>query len=164
MLTELEKKIVTELQEDLPLCSHPFRFIAERIGLGEEELLAKIREMKTRNLIRRFGAVLRHQKAGYVANAMVVWRVPEERAQEVGRMMASFKEVSHCYQRATCPDWTYNLFTMIHGESREECERIATLISDKVNVGDYRLLYSVRELKKTSMQYFREGQHTPTES
>jgi len=158
MLTELEKDIVTELQEDLPLSSHPFRLIAEKIGIKEEELLAKIREMKAQGIIRRFGAVLRHQKAGYVANAMVVWRVPEERAKEVGRMMADFREVSHCYQRATCPDWTYNLFTMIHGKSREECERIAALISDKVKIEDYRLLYSARELKKTSMKYFREDE------
>ncbi len=156
MFTQLEKKIVTELQEDLPLSSHPFKLIADRIGMKEEELLAKIREMKARGIIRRFGAVLRHQKTGYVANAMVVWRVPEERAKEVGSIMASFKEVSHCYQRAICPDWTYNLFTMIHGKSGEECERIATLISEKIKIEDYRLFYSTRELKKTSMKYFQK--------
>ena len=157
MFSELEKKIVTELQEDLPLCSHPFKLIAERIGIKEEALLVKIREMEERGIIRRFGAVLRHQRAGYIANAMVVWRVPEERAKEVGKTMASFKAVSHCYQRTTHPDWTYNLFTMIHGKSREECERIATLISDEVKVEDYRLFYSMRELKKTSMKYFQGG-------
>jgi len=158
MLTELEKRIVVELQEDLPLCPHPFRLIAERIGIKEEELLAKIREMKARKLIRRLGAVLRHRKAGYVANAMVVWRVPEKKVKEVGKMMASFSEVSHCYQRVSRPDWTYNLFTMIHGKSRDECEQIATLLSEKVKIKDYRLLYSLRELKKTSMKYFRKDE------
>jgi len=160
MLTELEKKIVKALQENFPLCSHPFTSIAEEIGIDEKELLSKIRVLKERGIIRRFGATLRHRNAGYVANAMVVWHAPEEKVKEVGNAMASFPEVSHCYQRAICSDWTYNLFTMIHGKSREECENTARLISQKVKISDYRLLYSTRELKKTSMKYFQEGERS----
>jgi len=156
MLTKIEKEIVKEFQEDLPVCSHPFKKIADRIGISEKELLAKIEEMKSDGIIRRFGVIISHRKAGYVANAMVVWRVSEERIRKVGTIMASFEEVSHCYQRATTPDWQYNLFSMIHGKSEDECNRIIKIISEKVQIEDYRKLISTRELKKTSMKYFQE--------
>lgn len=156
MLNELEKAIVRELQGDLPLVKKPYQAIAERLGITEEELLQKMREMKERGIIRRLGVALCHREVGFVANAMVVWIVPEERAAEVGKLMAAFPEVSHCYQRPTYPDWPYNLFTMIHAKTVEECEKVAASISQAVQVDDYQLLFSTEELKKSSMQYFME--------
>lgn len=154
MLNELEKAIVRELQGELPLVARPFKVIAERLGIEEEELIQKTKEMKEKGLIRRFGAAVRHRKIGFVANAMVVWIVPRERVEEVGKIMASFPEVTHCYERPTSDKWPYNLFTMIHGKSNQECEKIIEEIASKTQIQDYHILYSIKELKKTSMRYF----------
>ncbi|SHJ67154.1 siroheme decarboxylase subunit beta [Desulfofundulus thermosubterraneus] len=157
MLSQLDKEIIRALQEGLPLVSRPFLALAEKLGISEEELLVKVRDFVEQGIIRRFGAAVRHQDLGYVSNAMVVWQVPEERIEEVGRLMASFDEVSHCYQRpARLPDWPYNLFTVVHGQTREECREIAARLSRASGVANYRLLFSIAELKKSSMKYFVE--------
>jgi DNA-binding Lrp family transcriptional regulator len=153
-LAELEKRIVQGLQEDLPIVSRPFRVVAERIGITEGELLAAIRGFMSDGTIRRFGATLRHQRSGFSANAMVVWRVGAEDLARVARILASFREVTHCYQRPALAGWPYRLFTMIHGRSRDECEDLARRMAEKAGVPDYRLLFTVDELKKTTMVYF----------
>ena len=154
MLSDLEIKIVKELQAGLPLVERPYLVIARRLGLKEEELIAKIRDMIDRRLIRRFGAALKHQDLGYIANAMVVWEVPEEKAPAVGRIMAGFGQVSHCYQRPRRPGWPYTVFTVLHGHTREDCEKLAAKLAAAAGVSNYRLLFSTRELKKSSMKYF----------
>ncbi|MBE3587215.1 MAG: AsnC family transcriptional regulator, partial [Thermoanaerobacteraceae bacterium] len=152
MLSEQDKAIIRALQEGLPLVSRPYRALAEKLGMDEEELLARVKDFIHRGIIRRFGAAVRHQDLGYVANAMVVWEVPEERVEEVGRLMASFTEVSHCYQRpAHPPRWPYNLFTVVHGQTAEDCRNIALKLSRVSGIENYRLLFSVAELKKSSM-------------
>ncbi len=154
MLSEKDKEIIARLSGDLPEGREPFKVLAREFKLKEEELLRKISEWKKMGMIRRFGAILNHRVAGYGENAMVVWRVPGERSREVGEVMASFPEVSHCYERAAQADWTYNLFTMIHAWSREGCGKVAEAISGKVGIKDYKLLYSIRQFKKVSMRYF----------
>jgi DNA-binding Lrp family transcriptional regulator len=156
ILTEVEKNIIREIQGDIPLY-RPFETIADKLGIQVEELLEKIQKMKAQGTIRRFGAIVRHRNLGFRANAMGVWVVPDNRAEEVGVEMAAFPQVSHCYQRPVRPGWPYNLFTMIHGKSAGECEKTAKLISEKTGIKDYCLLYSTRELKKASMKYFTEG-------
>ncbi|OAT85522.1 AsnC family transcriptional regulator [Desulfotomaculum copahuensis] len=155
MLSELDKRIIRELQEGLPLVSRPYQALADRLNLGEDELLARIKDFIDRGVIRRFGAAVRHQDLGFVANAMVVWPVPEERLEEVGTLLAGFDKVSHCYARpAHPPGWPYNLFTMIHGQTEQECRRIAARLAAACGVENYRLLFSSAELKKSSMKYF----------
>ncbi len=154
MLSDKDKEIIARLSRDIPAGKEPFKALAGELSLGEEELLRKINEWKEKGIIRRFGAILNHRAAGYEENAMVVWRVPGERSRKVGEVMASFPEVSHCYERIAQAGWPYNLFTMIHGRTRAECEKIAEDISKDVGVTDYRLLYSIRQFKKTSMKYF----------
>ncbi len=154
MLSDKDKEIIARLSDDLPEDKEPFKVLARELNLREGELLRKIDEWKNKGIIRKFGAILNHRVAGYGENAMVVWRVPGERNREVGKTMASFPEVSHCYERATQPGWPYNLFTMIHGRTRDECEKIAEDISREIGITDYRLLYSTRQFKKTSMKYF----------
>jgi len=153
-LAELEKRIVQGLREDLPVVSRPFRVLADRIGITEGELLATIRRFMNDGTIRRFGATLRHQRSGFSANAMVVWRVGADDLAQVAKVLASFREVTHCYQRPALAGWPYRLFTMIHGRSRHECEQLARRMSEKAGVADYRLLFTVDELKKTTMVYF----------
>ncbi|NLI11874.1 Lrp/AsnC family transcriptional regulator [Pelotomaculum propionicicum] len=154
MLTEQDKQIIRELQNGLPLVSRPFKVIAGKLNMTEEGLIERIRSFIAGGQIRRFGAAVRHQDLGYLYNAMVVWDVSDEKATETGLMMADFEEVTHCYQRPRCLGWPYNLFTMVHGLSREECVRIAEKISKATGEKNYKLLFSTAELKKSSMRYF----------
>lgn len=154
MLTEQDKQIIRELQNGLPLVSRPFKLMADKLKLNEEDLIERIKYLKENGQIRRFGAAVRHQDLGFVANAMVVWDVPPDKVSEVGRSMAGFQEVSHCYQRPRYPGWPYNLFTVVHGQTREECTQIAERIARTTGMDRFRLLFSTAELKKSSMRYF----------
>ncbi|MFO8084279.1 MAG: Lrp/AsnC family transcriptional regulator [Desulfobacterales bacterium] len=155
-LTELEKKVVASLQGTLPITKRPYLEISEKIGVEEETFLSTLKSLCDRGIIRRFGATIRHQKSGFLANAMGAWQVEEDRIDEAGRIMASFKEVTHCYRRNPADGWPYNLYTMIHGASEEECYRIAQKMANKAKVKTYTLLFSRKELKKTSMKYFNK--------
>ncbi|MCU0601377.1 MAG: Lrp/AsnC family transcriptional regulator [Desulfobacterales bacterium] len=154
MLTDLEKKVIASIQQDLPITDRPYLDIARRIGVPEETLLAALRSLSDRGIIRRFGATLRHQRTGYKANAMGAWRVDESRIEEIGRTMASFRQVSHCYRRNPTSRWPYNLYTMIHAEDEAACRETARRMAKAAGVDDYALLFSREELKKTSMVYF----------
>ncbi len=153
-ISELDKKVVGLIQGDLPLVERPFEALAREAGLSEEGLLERIQDLKRRGVIRRFGATLRHQEAGFSSNAMVAWLVPEERIEEAGSLMAGFREVTHCYHRRPQADWRYNLYTMIHGSSPKACREIAARMSRISGIERYELLFSEREFKKTSMEYF----------
>lgn len=155
-LSELDTAFIKELQEDLPLVSRPFDPMSERLGMSVDELFAYCDAMVERRLMRRYSAVLYHRRAGFNANAMIVWKVPEERAQEVGEIMASSPAVTHCYQRPTYDDWHYSHFTMVHATTKDECEAIAQNIQEKTGLSDRMLLYSTREYKKTRVRYFVE--------
>jgi siroheme decarboxylase len=154
MLTELEKKVIAALQGDIPIIPQPYMEIAQRLDIPEETLLEIIEGLRKRGIMRRFGATLRHQKSGFDANAMTAWQVEEARIEEVGRIMAGFKQVTHCYRRNPTDQWPYNLYTMIHAVSEEACRRIAREMAEKSGIVAYKLLFSRQELKKTSMQYF----------
>lgn len=154
MLDDVERRIIRHLQGDLPLTPRPFAVLASKVGISEEELLERIKSLKEQGTLRRFGATLRHQLAGYKANAMVAWYVPEDDMEEIGPLMASFKEVSHCYERKVQGTWKYNLFTMIHGRSKKECQDIARRIAEHTGIKDYVFLLSLKEFKKTSPRYF----------
>jgi siroheme decarboxylase len=155
-LSDLEKSIIRELTGDLPVTSQPFAPIAQQLGISQRHLLTIMKRLKNEGYIRRFGATLRHRNSGFSANAMVVWRIPDEKVDEVGRVMAGFREVTHCYHRRPEGNWNYNLFTMIHGPGEEACYRTAEKISRETGFDDYQLLFSQRELKKTTMRYFYE--------
>ena len=154
MLTDIEKKVVASIQQDMPVTAKPYRQIADRLGVSEDTLLEILRGLCDRGVIRRFGATLRHQRTGYRANAMAAWRVPENRIEEVGAVMASFRQVSHCYRRNPTPRWPYNLYTMIHADDEAACRDTARAMAAAAAVDDCALLFSREELKKTSMVYF----------
>lgn len=154
MLSILDKRIIRRLQEELPLEERPFKTMAEELGTTEDELLQRIRGLQEEKIMRRFGAVLHHRKAGFSHNAMVVWSVSAERIEEAGAYMASFPQVSHCYRRTASSLWEYTLYTMIHGRTREDCESVISDISRKTGITAYEILYSIKELKKESMKYF----------
>lgn len=157
-LSATDIRLIRALQKDLPVEPRPFAAAARELGVSEEDLLLGVRSLLVRRLMRRFAAVLRHRQAGFSANAMGAWVVPAEDIERVGKIMAGVQEVTHCYQRPRYPDWPYDLFTMIHGRSREECEDVARRISTMTGIHDYRLLYSTKEYKKTRVQYFEEDE------
>ena len=154
MLSSLDKSIIRKIQEDLPLVPEPYKEIAEDLGITENELINKIREFCGNGIIRRFGGILNHRNVGFRANAMVVWTVAEERIKDVSKIMILFSQVSHCYQRPTFPGWPYNVFTMVHAKTKQECEKVVKKIANDVNISEYKMLYSTDELKKVSMKYF----------
>lgn len=156
MFNSLEKSIIERLSGDIPLSVEPYKVIANELGITEELLLDKIKEFSDKGIIRRVGGILYHREAGFKANAMVVWVVPEKLIEKVADVACSFKEVTHCYKRPVYPNWPYNLFTMVHAENKEKCEEIIRKISKEAKIYDYKILYSTKELKKSSMKYFVE--------
>ena len=153
-LTPLEKRLIHELSGDIGLSPTPFEELGRRLGLSEEAVVEAVRRLKSQGILRRFGATLRHQLSGFTANAMVVWQVAEAEVEEKGRILAAFDEVTHCYHRPTVAGWPYNLYTMIHAGSEEDCRVLARRMSVAAGVPEYELLFSDEELKKTSMRYF----------
>ncbi len=158
--TKTQEAILCAVQRDLPETKTPFADIAAIVGVLETEVLELLNSMKKTGEIRRFGATLRHQKAGYSHNAMVAWRIPEERDEEaIGSIMASRPEISHCYIRRTTKEWTYNLYTMIHGKEAGEHEKVVAELKKATGLTDYAVLESLKELKKTSMVYFKKHEN-----
>ena len=157
-IEELDRKIIRLLQGEFPLVAEPYKVLAEELGITEEALLARIETMREEKKIRKMGAVLRHREVGFTSNCLCVWNVPDERVEEVGGRMAEHPRVSHCYDRNRSEDWHYNLYTMIHGYSRDECEEIAAILAAETGIADRRMLYTKHEWKKTSMKYFTEDE------
>jgi siroheme decarboxylase len=153
-ISEDDKAAIRALQEDVPLTPRPFDLWGRQVGLSYEELLERAYDLRDRKIMRRFSAVLYHRKAGFRANAMGVWRVPDERIDEVGNAFAHYQSVSHCYQRPTYEDWPYAIFSMVHGRSVEECENVLAAMAEETGLTDYTSLYSTREYKKTRVRYF----------
>lgn len=152
-MTELERKILYELQADLPLVTEPYAHIAAKLDISEQQLLDSLQGMLDKGTIRRIAAVLNHRRLGYQANALCVWRIPAEDVDEVAALFARLEAVTHCYERITYPEWSYNLYTMLHAETRQECEALIAKMSLLGGVQDYRVFYSLQELKKVTMRY-----------
>lgn len=156
MLDNLDKKIIAVMQGEFPLVAEPYKELADKIGITEQELLEKLNSYRNSGQLRKMGAVLRHREVGFAANALCAWVVPEQRLAATGQLMSRFKTVTHCYARISQPQWPYNFYTMIHAHTRDECRRIAGDLAKAANLENYTLLFSTREWKKTSMNYFSE--------
>lgn len=151
----LERKILQLVQTTLPDSATPFADIAEQLGIDEQFILQFLTELKQKGYIRRFGATLRHQEAGYDCNVMVAWQVKDsESIEQISKIMIERPEITHCYQRKNSPKWPYNLYTMIHGKNQKECLKVVGELQKVTGIENYELLFSEGELKKTSMQYF----------
>ena len=153
-LTELDKDFIRELQKDLEIIPEPFVKSAEKLSISTEELFDKAREFEKEGIMRRYAAILRHRDAGFTANGMIVWKVPDNIIDKIGFKLATFSQVSHCYRRPTYPDWEFNLFSMIHARSFDSAEKIAKEISNIIRIYNYKILFSSREFKKERVKYF----------
>ena len=140
----------------MPVVPEPYAPAAAELGIDQAQLLEHLESMKERRALRRVAAILFHRRAGFSANGMGVWNVPEERILELGPQMAAFRGISHCYQRPTYADWPYSVFTMAHGRSKEECDAILDSIAESTGIEDRSTLYSSTEFKKVRLLYFTD--------
>jgi siroheme decarboxylase len=150
--------LIRALQGPMEAVERPYDAAAAELGIPTEELIARLEALVERKILRRVAAILYHRRAGFSANGMGVWKVPEEEIMEIGARMASFRGISHCYQRPTYPDWPYSVFTMAHGRSKEECDAILDSIAAECGIGpeDRATLYSSTEYKKIRLHYFTD--------
>ena len=154
---ETQRGIMARLQNDLPLISQPFSEIAQAFGRHETQVFDFLAYLRRSGKMPRFAGILRHRQIGYVANAMAVWQIPAERILPFAEQAAALPAVSHCYERVSFPDWPYNLYTMIHGTSRGDTERIIQELARQFGVTTYETLYSTVEYKKQRVDYFSEA-------
>jgi len=153
-LTPLYYRVIALAQNDIPIVSEPFKATVDELGLSYDEFFTILNELKDAGVMRRFAGILNHRKAGFNANAMVVWDVDESKGEEIGKKAAEFSAVSHCYLRPKYPNWPYNLFTMVHGKTTEETNGIIREMADEIEHFSRRPLYSTREFKKVRIKYF----------
>jgi siroheme decarboxylase len=153
VISDIERKILAALQDGLPNSRTPYADLAREIGISTDELLTTLEAWKKEGKLRRIGAVVNHFQVGLGEGAMVVWKVEPDRVAEVGAVLAGFAEVSHAYERRTAPGWDYNLYTMVHGTTREAVRRTVERMSRAVAVSDYQILATRKELKKVPPRY-----------
>jgi DNA-binding Lrp family transcriptional regulator len=153
---ERDVAVIRALQGDMPVVPEPYAPAAATLGLSQERFLDHLAGMQERGLLRRVAAILYHRRAGFSANGMGVWRVPDEQIHEIGCRMAAFRGISHCYQRPTYADWPYSVFTMAHGRSKEECDAVLDAIAAQTGIEGRATLYSSTEFKKIRLLYFTE--------
>ncbi len=148
--------VIRALQGDMPVIPEPYAPAAASLGVPQERFLEHLSGMQERGLLRRVAAILYHRRAGFSANGMGVWKVPDEQILDVGRQMAAVRGISHCYQRPTYEDWPYSVFTMAHGRSKEECDAILDSIAETHGITERATLYSSTEFKKIRLLYFTD--------
>lgn len=153
---DFDRAVIRATQGNLPVVSEPWVGAAEELGISVDELLAHLEAMKERGLLRRVAGILYHRRAGFSANGMGVWQVPADKIAEIGPQMAAYRGISHCYERPTYADWPYQIFTMAHGRSKEECDAILDAIANEFPIEDRATLYSSTEFKKIRLLYFTD--------
>ncbi|MGN6708942.1 MAG: siroheme decarboxylase subunit alpha [Candidatus Nitrosocosmicus sp.] len=153
-ISEIDREYIRQLQKDIEIVKEPFKTITENLEITSTDLFDKVKEYEKIGIMRRFAAILRHRQAGFTANGMIVWKIPEEKIDEKGLKIASFPQVSHCYRRPIYPDWEFNVFSMIHARTMDAAEKIAKEISSVTGIENYRILFSSREFKKERVRYF----------
>lgn len=158
-LSDHDKDFIRQLQKDLKIIPEPFKEMSEDLGITTSELFTKAKEYERIGIMRRYAAILRHRDAGFSANGMIVWKVPEAKIDETGFKLAAFPQVSHCYRRPVYPDWPFNLFSMVHARTTEAAEKMAIEMSRHIGVKDYSILFSSREFKKERVKYFQENKN-----
>ena len=155
-LSESEVRLIKELQNDFPVEKRPFKEVAAKLSMDEKEVLKMAIAFEEKKIMRRLAAVLFHREAGFTSNMMVAWEVPLEKVKSIGKKMASYKAISHCYERKSYPHWPYTVYTMIHCRSEEECESIINNLSKETGIEKFLALKTDKEYKKVRLKYYTE--------
>ena len=149
-MDQRDLELLKVAQDGVLFTERPYQILGEMVGMSEQEVVDRLRALQDEGIIRRFAATIGHRALGIVANAMIAWRAPSEDIERAGELLGSVDEVTHCYERATTPDWPYNLYTMVHSTSKEDCLDRARRLSQLSGIAEYRVLFSEFEYKKTS--------------
>jgi len=152
-LSSVSRAVINQLQQDLPLVERPFEPMAAAVGLDTDQFLRECQTLQQRGVVRRFSASINHIGTGFVANALACWMVPPDLAGSTGRKIATFREVSHCFERQTSPLWKYNLYAVIHSHSRDTCQGIIRQICEETGLNEYVSLFSRRQFKRSRIRY-----------
>ena len=152
MSDDQDIKLIRYMQDGIPLTKTPYKDISDALGVTEQEVIDRIKKLLEEGKIRRLAASIAHRMIGINSNAMTVWKVPDERVEECGKIMAGYEEVTHCYERPTFPDWKYNVFTMIHGYTDEECENVIERIKQETGLDEYVVKKKKKEFKKVGVR------------
>ncbi len=153
-VSEEDKEIIRITQYDLEITKRPFDSIAQRLDIDIDRFIERLNWYKSVGIMRRFSGLLNHRKAGFLANGMSVWEIPQDKIDEYGTFMASFDAVTHCYERNTNKYWKYNLFAMIHGKTKEDVYKVVNSIKEFAKNMPHKVLFSTQEFKKTRLHYF----------
>jgi DNA-binding Lrp family transcriptional regulator len=153
MLDSIDRLLIYELSCELPIEKEPYILIAKKLQINEDEVLMRLQKLKEKGLLKRVSGVVRYKKLGFNVNALVIWRVPKNNINTVGKYLASLHEISHCYERYCNKNWDYNLYTMVHGKTNKQLNKLVKGISKNIELYDYIILYTVKELKKSSINY-----------
>ena len=144
----IDHKILLETEKGLQLTSEPFKEIAAQVGITPKEVIERLKRLQETGVIRRFGASLKPNSVGFLANALVAWKVPQSRVEEIGKLFSEYNEISHCYERETVAGkWEYNIYTVMHAHERETIQQLVTTLSNTTGLMEYSILYTKRNLK-----------------
>lgn len=155
-LSDRDRLLIHAVEHGLPLCPRPYQAIAEQLDTTEDDIIFRLQQLKDKGAIKRYGVVVRHKELGYTANGMVVWDVPDDRVEEIGTCIGQYSYVTLSYRRPRhLPHWPYNLFTMVHGSSREEVEqKVEEIVSNcQLQAIDHTILFSTRRFKQRGASY-----------
>jgi DNA-binding Lrp family transcriptional regulator len=155
MIENKDYLLLAQIAEGLPICSHPYAIMGEKIGLSEAQVIERLTYLQDRGMIKRLGIIVKHATLGYRANAMIVWRIPEADIDFVAQEMLKFSFVTLCYQRPMLPEWPYNLYCMIHGKNKVTVEnQLAQLIEQcGLETIEKQILFSSRCFKQRGAVY-----------
>ena len=159
-MISVDTDILAGIYSPLEITKEPFKPVAEDLGINEAEVLDTIKKYKEEGIIRRFGAVLNHRKIGLCVNALVCWQIDETKMDFVHEVVNEFSQISHCYLRESYPEWPYNFYTMVHSRGKDECMETIKGMASKIKAEDYRVLFTLKEFKKTRPLFFNRREKT----
>jgi siroheme decarboxylase len=164
IVNDTESDLLEAIQSGFPLTARPFQDIGHAIGLSESEVIATLKDLNERGVIKRMGVIVRHRELGFKANAMVVWNVPDDLVSQKGKLIGEMDFVNLCYlRRRSLPRWPYNLYCMIHGRQRSEVLKNIAKLESHCGMEDIAkdILFSQRRFKQHGARYFSSK---PTQS
>lgn len=156
MIDSVDQQIIRRMQAEFPLSASPYKTIAEEIGISEQILLERLNQMKQSGILRKMGAVLQHRLAGFHGNALCCWDVEPDRVVEISSLMAGCAYISHVYLRQPHPKWPYNLYTVFHSQTREQCEKLMEQMAQTIGIADYQVMFSRKNWKRTQLPLLQE--------
>jgi len=148
-LDEIDRKLLAFIKKGIDLTKEPFSEVAQHLGITQKEVIVRLTKLKEVGVIRKFGASIKPNQVGFSANALVAWKVPADRIQNVGSQLSKLSDISHCYEREIINGrWEYNLYTVMHAKERQSIQRMVDQISFDLSLNEYKILYSKRDLKR----------------